>query len=336
MPPKKDAKKDKKADPDAPDPKQVIGAFTKDYAAQSLALEVEPLKLNTGDGSEVFRKILVHPMEGTATCSPLQAKALVGALANYAHLQTLVLWSANLQEEGTKGIANYLGKNRTLLTLELTDCGINEMGCKSLSDALEKNTVLTRLCLDFNQIGNRGAQLLEGLSFNRALANLELSYCGLTAAAGPLLADGLMKCPTLKTLELKGNELGAEGVLAVLGANKAKPGLFHLGLADTSISREPDVQTLLLDCMATTPMCCEYDLMGNMLGDQFCYEILKLARVHMHMIDIRVCATSAIDPLLYKQLLDQCGANKKEWTKAQKALKKKGGKGGKKGGKKKK
>ena len=56
----------------------------------------------------------------------------------------------------------------------------------------------------------------------------------------------------------------------------------------------------------------------------------------MHMIDIRVCATSAIDPLLYKQLLDQCAANKKEWTKAQKALKKKGGKGGKKGGKKKK
>ena len=69
--------------------------------------------------------------------------------------------------------------------------------------------------------------------------------------------------------------------------------------------------------------------------DQFCYEILKLARVHMHMIDIRVCATSAVDPLLYKQLLDQCAANKKEWTKAQKALKKKGGKGGK-GGKKKK
>jgi hypothetical protein len=38
MPPKKDAKTDKKADADAPDPKQVIGAFQKDYAAQSAAL----------------------------------------------------------------------------------------------------------------------------------------------------------------------------------------------------------------------------------------------------------------------------------------------------------
>ena len=43
---------------------------------------------------------------------------------------------------------------------------------------------------------------------------------------------------------------------------------------------------------------------------------------------MRVCVTSAVDPLLYKQLLDQCGANKKEWIKAQKALKKKGGKKG--------
>ena len=49
--------------------------------------------------------------------------------------------------------------------------------------------------------------------------------------------------------------------------------------------------------------------MGNMLGDQFCYELLKLARVHTHRIDVRVCATSAVDPLLYKQLLDRCGAN---------------------------
>ena len=59
----------------------------------------------------------------------------------------------------------------------------------------------------------------------------------------------------------------------MLGAVKARPGLFHLGLADTSISRAPDVQAAQLDVFASTPMCCEYDLMGNMLGDQFCYEI---------------------------------------------------------------
>ena len=52
-------------------------------------------------------------------------------------------------------------------------------------------------------------ELLGGVCFNRALVSLELSFCGLTAEAGPLLVDGLMKCPTLKTLELKGNDLGA-------------------------------------------------------------------------------------------------------------------------------
>ena len=48
--------------------------------------------------------------------------------------------------------------------------------------------------------------------------------------------------------------------------------------------------------------------------------------------DLKVCATSQIDPLLHKQLLDQCASNKKDWIKANK---KKGGKKGK-GGKKKK
>ena len=340
MPPKKkDGKKKKEAEA-GPDPKQVISAFNKDYAAQNAALGIEPLQLHTGDGSEVFRKLLVHPQEGKVPLSPLHAKALAGALTNYAYLKNLALLRANLQDEGTSSMAIFLGGNRTIVSVELTDCGIGERGCKALGDAMERNTVLTRLCLDFNQIGNRGAELLGSMSLNRAsaLQSLELSFCGLTAGAGPLLASGVLRCPTLRNLELKGNALGAEGVLAVLGGVRAQPGLFHLGLADTGISREPEVQAALLELFATVPLCCEYDLMGNMLGDQFCYQVLQLTRVHEHLIDVRVCATSAVDPLLYKQLLDQCAANKKVWTKNNKKKKggKKGGGGKKKGGKKKK
>lgn len=330
MPPKKADAKKKDADPNAPDPKQVIGAFKKAYTALCADLQIDEQQLNLGDGTEVFRRLLVHPQCGPV--SPLHARALVGALSKYEHLQNLALWNANLQDEGTSATAAYLASNRSVTSLELTDCGIGELGCKALADALERNMTLTRLCLDFNQIGNRGAELLGGLRFNRALTSLELAYCGLTAEAGPLLASGVMRCATLKTLELRGNELGAEGVLAILAQIKARPGLFHLGLADTSVNREPEVQAALLDVMASVSTCCEYDLMGNMLGDAFCYEMKKLADANMHLIDIRVCATSGIDNMLYKQLLNTCASNKKDWIKANK---KKGGKKGK-GGKKKK
>ena len=57
---------------------------------------------------------------------------------------------------------------------------------------------------------------------------------------------------------------------------------------------------------------------GCPTGDAFAHELLKLGRAHGHLIDIRICATCAVDNLLYKQLMDVCAANKKEWIKANK------------------
>ena len=340
MPPKKaDDKKDKKDD--GPDPKVEIGKFKKEYAAQSAALQVEELPLHMGDGSEVFRKMILHPQllakkaddaANNPCLLPLHTKALAGALAAYAHLQTLCLWSANVQDEGAAALGVYIAANRTLVSLELPDCSIGALGCKALADGLERNMSVLKLTLDYNPIGSAGVEALGGLRFNRCLQSLDLCYCGLTPQDGALLADGPMRCAPLKNLELKGNLLEADGVLAVLGAVKAGGRVFHLGLGDTGFGRDPAVHALLLDVCTSVQTCCEYDLMGNSLGDAFAYELLKLARAHGHLIDIRICATCAVDNLLYKQLMDVCAANKKEWIKANK---KKGGKKGGKGKKKK-
>ena len=340
MPPKKkDVKKDKKGD-DGPDPKQEISRFKKEYVKVSQELQVDPLPLHVGDESEVFRKMLMHPQlvkpnaEGVvAPLTPLHTKALIGGLSIYAHLQTLCIWNANVQDEGAKAVGAYIAQNRSVTSLEMPDCGIGALGCKAIAGAMERNMTLTRLCLDYNQIGSAGVEMLGGLRFNRAIKELELSHCGLTPEDGTLLAEGVLLSATLRVLELRGNELQTKGAMAVLGAIKRGGALFHCGLAGTGFScREPEAQALVLDLMTTVITCCEYDFLGNPLGDGFCYEMLKLTRTHGHLIDIRVCATSGIDPLLYKQLLDVCAANKKEWIKANK---KKKGKKGKKGKKKK-
>jgi len=339
MPPKKDDKKDKKVKDEGPDPKQEISRFKKEYQRVSLELQVDPLPLHVGDESEVFRKMLLHPhlvkpnAEGVvAPLTPLHAKALVGGLSIYAHLQTLCIWNANVQDEGAVAVGAYIAQNRSVTSLEMPDCGIGALGCKAIADAMERNMTLTRLCLDYNQIGSAGVEVLGGLRFNRCIRELELSHCGLTPEDGNRLAEGVMRSPTLKVIELRGNALQTEGAMAVLGAVKRGGALFHCGLADTGFGcREPEAQAFVLDVMTTVTTCCEYDFLGNTLGDGFCYEMLKLTRTHGHLIDIRVCATCGIDPLLFKQLLDVCAANKKEWIKANK----KKGKGGKKGKKKK-
>ena len=77
--------------------------------------------------------------------------------------------------------------------------------------------------------------------------------------------------------------------------------------------------------------CHEYCLGHNPVGDSTIYRWLGMIKRNSdHLIFVDV--TNRCDPLLFKQIGDECAKNKKDWLKAQK---KKGGKKGK-GGKKKK
>ena len=368
MPPKKAEAKGGKDT--GPDPKACAAVFEKAFKAQCASHEISPLSLDYGDGSAVFARLAAHPAllpsSSTAGMVPAHTKSLIDAVTGftlrvdpekliqgYPFLQTLALWSANVRDEGAAAVGAFLATNRSLTALELSDCALGPRGCKAIADGLERNATLTRLNLDGNPgISDAGVEALSGLRYNCALASLSLCYCGLTAAGGDKLTGGLMKCAMLKTLELRGNRLGAAGVLPVLHHVQKGSGLFRLGLADTSWDAEPEVHAALLAAMEANPNTCEWDLTGARMGDANAYRLLQLSKKEppatepkpgegpfvngrpsvggRHLCELTL--TEQLDPILYRQILDSCAANKKDWLKKNK---KKGGKGKGKGKKKK-
>ena len=97
------------------------------------------------------------------------------------------------------------------------------------------------LSLEGNEVGPEGAAQLaaQALPHLAALAELDLSRCGLDAAAAKELAPGLLQLRGLRSLRLAGCRFGTEGATA-LGA-EALPHLAEL--------RELDLQ----ECELTRP-----------------------------------------------------------------------------------
>ena len=106
--------------------------------------------------------------------------------------------------------------------------------------------------------------------------------------------------------------------------------LFRIDLADTGFGMQPEIHTAIEECFEHNRVCHEYQLSHNHVGDSCVYRWLGMVKRLEHLIAIDV--TNQCDPLLFKQIGDECAKNKKDWLKRQK---KKGGKKGK-GGKKKK
>ena len=140
-----------------------------------------------------------------------------------------------------------------------------------------------------------------------------------------------MRAPALRVLELKGNRFGVDGTLILLQALRHCTNIFRLDIADTGWGPEKEVHAALEDCFENNKTCHEYCLGHNPVGDSTIYRWLGMIKRNSdHLIFVDV--TNRCDPLLFKQIGDECAKNKKDWLKAQK---KKGGKKGK-GGKKKK
>lgn len=174
----------------------------------------------------------------------VQARGMGMEPAPYKPLKSLRLWKCDLQDAGTGHVAELVRTGPVvdvgLAELELIDDGIGPVGCYALGDALMlgANTTLTSLRLDFNPtIGDEGVrELARGLRTNRTLQQLTLSYCGITAAGAPALAE-IIESPIsgLVSLDLRGNALGSEGLTIIATAARRSKKLEELVLADNGI-----------------------------------------------------------------------------------------------------
>ena len=164
-----------------------------------------------------------------------EGAAPLAKLLSNRTLRELNLYMNELGDAGAELISKSLKGDRTLRSLDLGGNGVGPDGARALADALSGNRTLSSLELGYNPIGPSGAAALAGaLKHSSRVKTLKLGWCklgGKPDEGGSVLrerkqdgsganaaADLLMYCPSLTTLDLRGNELGPGGAAAVARA----------------------------------------------------------------------------------------------------------------------
>ncbi|GAA28823.2 NACHT LRR and PYD domains-containing protein 9 [Clonorchis sinensis] len=135
----------------------------------------------------------------------------------YTHIQELLVWDCHVENDDALSVAGLLTRGcYPVSRLELIDCFLDSKSVGNIVAAVAVSKTVKELALDFNELGEKGCRILcTGLSRGKFLTHLSLSYCGLTKQCGLWL--GNLVCETaIRELNLDGNPLEAEGVIALL------------------------------------------------------------------------------------------------------------------------
>ena len=111
-------------------------------------------------------------------------KALMDALIQikYKHTFSLRFWKTYCEDEGVRHICYFLAGNESVRFLELLENRITSLGCEFISKVLhpKNSSPIHTLKLDHNDIGAAGVRALaEGLSMNKTMEILSLTYCNI-------------------------------------------------------------------------------------------------------------------------------------------------------------
>jgi hypothetical protein len=135
----------------------------------------------------------------------------------------------------SKELSNCLSLKELRLEVSLTATNAVELGL-----ALAENSTITKLNLYgsvFESLDAVGA-LADGLSHNRHLQQLDVSYCQLRDESVSLLVEQLIHHPTLLNLDLSGNYCRSDGMASIVKLlsqqeeNNHPPLLQHLNLTN--------------------------------------------------------------------------------------------------------
>lgn len=194
----------------------------------------------------------------------------------------------------------------------------------------ESPSAITVLKLDHNDIGSEGVKnLAKGLTMNKNLEELSLTYCNIDAEGARPLFDVLIYTKSgLKRLNLTGNHLRNEGIIKLLRGVSAAKVLEQFNIADNQFGDDEDVLQAFKFCMTKNTTLGHYDIKFNSINDEGIKYLTEVLTEAEHVFDVEI--SERVTQEILKEFKEKCKENKGK----KKGRKK--GKKGKKGGKKKK
>jgi hypothetical protein len=146
-------------------------------------------------------------------------------------LTSLRISVCGMGDDGLAALTDVIRPSSALRTLELHGCGVTDVGVNQrFTQALRG---LERLRLSSNALGEEAIVALTSNTWPRLQA-LDLGFCGLGGEQIEALARGLDRFEALGSLSLQDDEVGDEGVIAIMDA--MPPTLTHLHLPSAGIT----------------------------------------------------------------------------------------------------
>jgi hypothetical protein len=142
-----------------------------------------------------------------------QLGMLLEELPSLRHLTLRKVACADSFSALSRELSNCLSLTELRLEVSLTTSSASELGL-----ALAQNVTITKLNLYGSAIESLDAigALAEGLSRNRHLQHLDISYCQLRDEGVSLLVEQLVHHPTLLNLDLSGNYCRSESMACIV------------------------------------------------------------------------------------------------------------------------
>jgi Ran GTPase-activating protein (RanGAP) involved in mRNA processing and transport len=113
--------------------------------------------------------------------------------------------------------------------IDLSQRGLVPSDARLVKMALLQNSQLSVLKLGYNNLGDKGVQILAaGISQHRALESLDLGFNNIGDEGCKALAKAIPRDGTLHTLYLAGNLIGEDGALAIADVIRKGSSLRHL------------------------------------------------------------------------------------------------------------
>jgi len=112
-------------------------------------------------------------------------------------------------------------------------------------------------------------RLSDGLSLNKTVTSLSLTYCNIDALGARALFEILIFTKSgLEELNLTGNHLRNEGVTIVLRGLSIAKSLKKVLLTDNQFNDEPEMLEAFKKCMVKNRTLGRYDLMYNNIQEE--------------------------------------------------------------------
>lgn len=233
------------------------------------------------------------------------------------YFHAMRLWQCKGGDSMVESLCHYLNQVSPayppVREIQIVDVGMSHASCDFLSRTinLNGNPNIMFMRLDYNTLGDRGAQLLSSaFAQNKFLKKISLQNCGIGKLGAVSIAQSLLSVQSqIRDVNLRGNPIGTEGITEFLRTCRGARVLKKIDLSDTGFhGGYPMFVNALIELLMVNNVLSEYFLLDNSFTDEAASRVADVLEQCNHVQAFVV--SERISTATVERLSAACGKKK--------------------------